>query len=234
MKDHPYSLLVETCSRAKPRTLSPWRIIALIVPNLLNFASLCTDILLVRFLHKTVLPTITLKLEKSNSNCKPEPEISTSNRQAYGHSEPSTCGLSTIEPEGKSANISVVQESAPSNLNPETQAQKGWYQKLKSWNPLSHIQGPERIPIRVSLMSSMLVFPFIGVHLLCTLLRVRTEQRTYASLIGLAVSNTLRCPLTVMMAFKSTTKPIIRKKDDHQNGFPMQQVQNDSSDSETI
>ena len=97
IKDHPYSLLVETCSRVEPRTLSPWRIIALIIPNLLNFASLCTDILLVRFLHKTVLPTITLKLEKSNSNCKgleksisirPEPEISTSNRQAYGHSEP--------------------------------------------------------------------------------------------------------------------------------------------------
>ena len=213
INDYPYSILVETCSRAQPRALSPGSILALILPNLFNVASLCTDILLIRFLHKTVLPTIATKRENSISN-RPEPDLSTFNRQVHfsrGYLKPNTRSLNSAEPEGKLTNTSGVHKSDLITSNAELPTGNGWYEKLNCWNPMSKIQGPERIPIRVSLMSSMLVFPFFAIQMACTAFNASFEQRTYISWLGLAVSNTLRGPLTVMLAFKAKTKPIILK-----------------------
>jgi hypothetical protein len=63
---------------------------SLLIPNIFNIASSCTNIFLIHFLHKTVLPKITTNLTKSDSNCtgldksisnRPRTQISTSNWQ---------------------------------------------------------------------------------------------------------------------------------------------------------
>ena len=195
------------------------------MPNIFHVASLFTDILLLLFLHKTIMPT-SLKLdtkeinqmvqEKSSCN-KAEPEKLTTNRFKSEESstnilEPANVNSKHSETDEKLANIQVEPQSGTNISDPETQNKNKWYQRIKHWNPMLHYQGPERIPIRVSIMSSLLVFPFLGVHIAINLFKLDAEHRAYVSWMTLAITNTLRCPLTIILAFKSKAKPSVCKK----------------------
>ena len=244
----PFSLFVETCLGKDPRNVSSWRIIIMTMPNFFYVASLFTDILLIRFLHKTIMPMMPMKLEtlgtnqmrqeRSFSNSE-EPKKSILNRLEQKGSCKKECQSSNlssnqIEPDDKSTNIPVEEKSGANLSDPGPQTGNKWYQRIKCWNPMQHIQSPERIPIRVSIMSSMLIIPFVVGHIAINLFHLDAQQRTDLSWMILAITNTLRCPLIVILAFKSTTKASVRKKDDHQMGFPIKKDPDEMSDSESI
>ena len=166
-----------------------------------------------------------LEQEQSRAGAENTPSKRFKQEQSStGRLQPENFSSNQIEPDGRSTNMS----------HPEPQTRIKLYERIKRWNPMLQIQGPERIPIRVSIMSALLVFPFIIVKAVINGLHLDFEHRTYASWIALAIANTLRSPLTVILAFKSTTKSSVQKKDDHHNGFPIKKDQNVSSDSETI
>ena len=176
-----------------------------------------------------------LEQEQSRAGAENTPSKRFKQEQSStGRLQPENFSSNQIEPDGRSTNISVVQPSGSNLSHPEPQTRIKLYERIKRWNPMLQIQGPVRIPIRVSIMSALLVFPFIIVKAVINGLHLDFEHRTYASWIALAIANTLRCPLTVILAFKSTTKSSVQKKDDHHNGFPIKKDQNVSSDSETI
>jgi len=56
--DVPYALLVETCLNYETgsRSISPIKVLPLQIPNLFNLFSLLVDLLLIKFLRKTIHP----------------------------------------------------------------------------------------------------------------------------------------------------------------------------------
>ena len=182
--DQPYSLLVESCSRKDPREISPLRILVLTVPNLFNVVSLATDILLIRFLHKTIMPG-----NKKSSTPEPKMEVSSVSNQVEAHRKSINCDMQMSE-------LQV----------PQTEAQsRGWISAFK-------IEGAEKVPIRVSILSSCLILPYIAVQSISKAMGLTQEQRTYVNWISLAVTNTIRCPTTVILAFKSNAKLAASRK----------------------
>ena len=172
-----------------------------------------------------------LEQEKSRAEAEPSKRFD-QEQSSTGRLQPENFSSNQIEPDGRSTNISAAQQSGTHMSDPEPKARIKLYDRIKSWNPMLQIRGPERIPIRVSIMSALLVLLFTLVQAGINGLHLDFEHRTYASWIGLAIANTLRCPLTVILAFKSTAKPIAQRKDDHHNGFPIKK--DASSDSETF
>jgi hypothetical protein len=71
---------------------------------------------------------------------------------------------------------------------------------------LIKIEGPEKVPIRVSILASCIIIPNIVANIFIEKLGLSFEQKTYVLWIMLAVANTLRCPLTVILAFKTNSK----------------------------
>ncbi len=185
--DQPYSLLVESCSRKDPREISPWRILVLTVPNLFNVVSLATDILLIKFLHKTIMPSK-----------KSEPKMavpSVTNHVEY-HRESINCNIQMSE-------LQIAQ----------TRSQiRGSCMCLRNWISAFKIEGAEKVPIRVSILSSCLIIPYIAVQSISKAIGLTQEQRTYVNWISLAVINTIRCPTTVILAFKSNAKLAVSRK----------------------
>ena len=189
--DQPYSLLVESCSRKVPREISPLRILVLTVPNLFNVVSLATDILMIRFLHKTIMPG-----NKKSSTPEPKMAVSSVSNQMETHGE------------------SINFEMQMSELRvPQTEAQsRGTCMGLRSWISAFKIEGAEKVPIRVSILSSCLILPYIAVQSISKAMGLTQEQRTYVNWISLAVTNTIRCPTTVILAFKSNAKLAASRK----------------------
>ena len=181
--DQPYSFLAECCSRSEHRNLDGWRLIILAVPGCLSVASFCMDILLIRFLRKTILPSKT-----------PPPNI------------PSV--TTTGETFENSTNNDAIHQQ-PTETR-ESQTCKCF---IKDWiSDLIKIEGPEKIPIRVSILSSGLMIPNIIANVFIGMFGLSFEQRTYFLWIILAIANTVRCPLTVVMAFKTNSKSTESRK----------------------
>jgi hypothetical protein len=83
---------------------------------------------------------------------------------------------------------------------------------LRGWISTFKIEGAEKIPIRVSILSSSLILPYIAVQSISKALGLNQEQRTYVNWISLAIINTVRCPTTVILAFKSNAKLAASRK----------------------
>ena len=60
--DVPYGVLVEAClwELREPREISRSRVIVLQSPNYFNIAALVTDLLMLRFLKKSIQPTVSI------------------------------------------------------------------------------------------------------------------------------------------------------------------------------
>jgi len=80
------------------------------------------------------------------------------------------------------------------------------------WLTHFKIEGPEEVPIRVSILSSSLIVPYAILMSICQAMGLSQENRVYVSWISMAIVNTLRCPLTVILAFKSSKKPVKKDK----------------------
>jgi hypothetical protein len=186
--DQPYSLTMEACHRTEPRHLSPLKIIIISVPTMFSVASLTTDILLIRFLHKTILPQSRIKPSEGVVPTLSEIE----DPQCQHHS-------------GKTGDFrfnSELQLLETHNCN-------CW---IRNWIAAFKMDSAEKVPIRVSFLSSSLIFPYIIVQAISGALGLTPVQRTYVNWIAIAIANTLRCPMTVILAFKSNPKLAASRK----------------------
>ena len=130
------------------------------------------DILLIRFLRKTILPSNTLAPQTTPTHVTSEPGQHSSNRRP-------------MENEFNQTSKCLILD---------------WI------SGLIKIEGPEKVPIRVSILSSCIIIPNIVANIFIEKLGLSFEQKTYVLWIMLAVANTLRCPLTVILAFKANSK----------------------------
>ena len=221
--DQPYSLLVELCSKEEPRELKPARILVLTAPNLLNVASLIIDILLIKFLHKKIMPQ-----QKSEINMTEQNAIRNETNQG---------SLNCTEQHGESSGGINLISNSDLQTPPSNQTCSCW---IKNWISAFNIRGPERVPIRVSILSSTLIIPYIAVQTVCKSLGLTQNQRTVISWIGLSTANMLRCPMTVILAFKSNAKLAASRKKEIQDeiigGVPLEanKKYEFNSDSETF
>jgi hypothetical protein len=175
--DQPYSLLTELCARKEPREVSVWRILILAIPNFFNVMSLISDILLIRFLQRTILPV----QSKPQLNMSAEDETN----------------------QGKRPDIPKLATSTKITRNRCDQAKSLYITLIGNWISTFKTDNVGNVPIRVSILSSLLIVPFVAVQVISVAMGVGQEERTYINWIALATTNTLRCPLTVILAFKT-------------------------------
>ena len=160
----PYAINAEVCFsfRDKPRKLSIWRIIIIQLPNLVNFAALVVDIMLVKFIRKTVLPNYqipTLSHGINNQECQPN---------------------------------QLVLETDSHELTPKTLIRNHVQPQVELPTKAPKVDRAEKIPIQTTLLSSILVFPFLFIYILSLQLDMSEYHRAILNRTALTFCNAVR------------------------------------------
>jgi hypothetical protein len=193
-------------------------------------ASLVIDLLLIKFLHKKILPQ-PQQTSKRGETIQGGLQTTSRRDMIRGSLTP------TVNHRAEQNGVALIEHLDRQTLPTTQQACTCW---IKDWISALNIQGPERVPIRVSILSSTLIIPYIAVQAVFKSAGLTLEQRTYISWLALSTLNTLRCPLTVILAFKSNAKLAASRKKEIQDGI-IGEISNErnkayemNSDSETF
>ena len=160
----PYAINAEICIsfKDKPRKMSTWRMIIIQMPNFVNFAALLVDIMLVNFIRKTVLPNNQI------------PTVS--NDIKNNACQPNQLVLEPISLELTPKTLVLKHVPPPTAL--PTRASK--------------VDRAEKIPIQATLLSSILIFPFLFVYILSLVLNMEEYNRAMLIRTAFTLCNALR------------------------------------------
>jgi hypothetical protein len=169
--ESPYAMIVEICVsyQKQPTTLQKWKILTNQIPNFFNFASLLVDIKLVKFLKKTILP-----VEKSIFEQKHDSSSTSASTENHFNLIPSTIDLKSRRP-----------------VNPLSKRDR----IISQWfnvSPTEEAESVEKIPVRATILSSLLVFPYLFVYTLSYVLNLTDYHRAVMNRMALTVSNAIR------------------------------------------
>ena len=182
--DSPYAAYTEICLEhfRGPRPVSVWKIFLLQLPNLLHLFGLIFDIKLVKLVKSTIIPTNKL-------NTEPTPTIDDVNLQNQ-----------TTQ---RKNNRTVTFDENPSSQSSPIKLSNIFkiYSFNHSWDNV------EKIPIQASIFSSILIFPYLFIFILTHVFELEDGNRGILNRSALTFSTAIRCPLTVLMTYKSNKRP---------------------------
>jgi hypothetical protein len=197
----PYAAYTEICLEnvQKPRHLPAWKMFLLQSPNILHLFALIFAIKLVRLVKSTIIPT---------NNLYQEPL--------------STIDINLRSQKENNQTITVVEDTT--SLISLASKLKNKFKnifKIKS----SSNESVDKIPIQASIFSSILIFPYVILFILTFAFNLTDEHRGMINRGALTFSSVLRCPLTVVMTYKS------KKKTSEDQQQQQQQLELDDFDS---